>query len=181
MSPPDRQHDRFAGARLQESQFPGDDGSRQPEVAAALEAYAADRDRYPAALSALQRSRLLVPVVAMLGEVELDEAGLAHDKSSDMAAVLMKGRDGRLALLAFTGTDQLRAWNPEARPVPVPAQVAAQSAVQDDAAALLVDVAGPVPLVVEGEDLAGLAGGWTLAEVDGATVWVRPAEQPRTP
>ena len=51
-----------------------------------------------------RRTRLLVPVVAILGEVEHDEQGLAHDKTSDMAAVLMTGRDGRKALLAFTGT-----------------------------------------------------------------------------
>lgn len=168
--------DRFAGARLQETQFPGDDGSQAAAVGEAFAAYASDPGRYPAALAALQGTRLLVPVVALLGEVEHDAAGLTHDKSSDMAAVLMKGRDGRLALLAFTGAAQLQAWNPEARPVPVPAQVAAQSAVQDEADALVVDVAGPVPFVVEGEDLAGLAAGWTLGEVDGTPVWVRPAE-----
>jgi len=168
--------DRFSGARLIESSFPDDTGAASDEVAAALTAYASDRSTYPVALAALQRSRLLVPVVALLGEVEYDEAGLAHDKSSDMAAVLMRGRDGRLALLAFTGTAQLEAWNPEARPVPVPAQVAAQSALQDEAEALVVDVAGPVQMVVEGEDLVGLASGWTLAQVGDQVGWIRPPE-----
>ena len=37
------------------------------------------------------------------------------------------------------------AWNPEARPVPVAARLAAQSAVQEEAAALVVDIAGPGP------------------------------------
>jgi hypothetical protein len=169
--------DRFAGARLIESSFPDDSGAQSPEVAAALTAYAGDRARYPEVLTALQGSRLLVPVVALLGEVEYDDAGLAHDKSSDMAAVLMKGLDGRLALLAFTGSAQLEAWNPEARPVPVPAQVAAQSALQDGAEALVVDVAGPMQLVVEGEDLVGLASGWTLARVGDRVGWVRPPEE----
>jgi hypothetical protein len=164
--------DRFAGARLQQAAFPDDDGHVPAAVGEALAAYAEDRGRYAAALAAVQRSRLLVPVVALAGEVEHDERGLAHDKSSDMAAVLMQGRDGRLALLAFTGTRPLRAWDQGARPVPVPARVAAQSAVQDGAAALVVDIAGPVTLVVEGEDLAGLASGWTLAEVDGRSVWL---------
>ena len=67
-------------------------------------AYDADPDRrHAATLAVLQRARLLVPVVAVLGEVEHDEQGLAHDKTSDMATVLMTGRDGRSALLAFTG------------------------------------------------------------------------------
>jgi hypothetical protein len=170
--------DRFAGARILESSFPDDSGEQSPEIGAALAAYAADVEAYPQALAALQTSRLLVPVVALLGEVEYDERGLAHDKSSDMAAVLMQGRDGRMALLAFTGAAQLEAWNAEARPVLVPAQVAAQSAIQDEAAALVVDIAGPVTVVVEGDDLLGLASGWTLAQVGGRPAWLRPEGQP---
>ena len=130
------------------------------EVAAALAAYASGTGGHADAVTALRTSRLLVPVVALLGEVEYDERGLAHDKSSDMAAVLLTGADGRMALLAFTGTDALAAWNPEARPVAVPTAVAARAAVQERAAALVVDVAGPVPFVVEGEDLRALAATW---------------------
>ena len=51
----------------------------------------------------------------------------------------------RLALLAFTGLDAMRSWDPAARPVPVPAPTAALAALQDGAEALLIDVAGPVP------------------------------------
>ena len=72
-----------------------------------------------------------------------------RDKSSDMAAVLMRGADGRTALLAFTGLEAMRRWDPDARPVPVSAQVAARAALQDGAAALLIDVAGPVRFVAE--------------------------------
>lgn len=168
--------DRFEGARLQESAFPDDDGSQSARLAEALEAWRHDRTRSAGVLRVLAEERLLVPVVAILGEVEYDEQGLAHDKSSDMAAVLMQGRDGRLALLAFTGTEQLNAWNPEARPVAVPAAVAAQSALQDDAAALVLDVAGPLTFVIEGEDLIGLAAGWKLVEVNGRSAWLKPAE-----
>src|SRR6476620_5705673 len=117
--------------RIPDATFSGDTGEVPPAVAAAMAAYAADHARYPEALAVLASERLLVPVVAVLGEVELDEAGLAHDKSSDMAAV----------------------------------RLAAQAALQDGAAALVVDVAGPATLVVEGEDLRGLALGWTLARV----------------
>ncbi len=155
--------------------FSGDDGAADPEVAAALAAYDADPDaRHDATLAVLQRARLLVPVVAVLGEVEYDEQGLAHDKTSDMATVLMRGRDGRNALLAFTSTETLHRWNPEARPVPVPASTAAEAAVQDEAAAMLVDVAGPVMFVVETDDLRELAQGSTLVEVSGRFGWVTP-------
>lgn len=158
--------------------FAGDRGEVPPALAAALAAYAeAPAEGRVDLLEALRGSRLLVPVVAVLGEVEHDEAGLAHDKSSDMAAVLLRGEDGRLALLAFTGAEPLARWDPEARPVPVPTAVAAQSALQDDAAALVVDVAGPLPVVLEGEDLHGLAAGWQLARVGGRPAWIRPAPE----
>ncbi len=164
--------------RLLGTGFSGDTGSPDPRLRAALESYAADPAAGDAdALSALVEARLLVPVVAVLGEVELDEHGLAHDKSSDMAAVLLTGADGRLALLAFTGTESLRRWNPEARPVPVAAELAARAAVQQDAAALVVDIAGPVTYVLEGEDLSGLAAGWSLARVGGRVAWIRPAPE----
>ena len=160
--------------------FAGDTGVADPAVAASLAAHAADPadpSAYATALTALQESRLLVPVVAVLGEVEVDEQGLAHDKTSDMAAVLLTGADGRIALLAFSSTDALAGWDPQARPVPVPARVAAQSAVQEGAAALVVDVAGPATLVVEGEDLTALAAGWTLVRAGGRAAWIGPSPE----
>lgn len=154
--------------------FAGDDGAAPAALAEALAAWSADRASYPEVLAALAASRVLVPVVAVLGEVEYDERGLAHDKTSDMATVLLQGADGRLALLAFTGTAALAAWNPEGRPVPAAAPLAARSALQDGAAALVLDVAGPVRFVVEGEDLERLAAGWTLVRVGDGLAWIRP-------
>lgn len=154
--------------------FAGDTGEPDPTLAAALAGYATDRRAgHGRALAALQRARLLVPVVAVLGEVEHDEQGRAREKTSDMATVLMRGRDGRMALLAFTGTASLQAWDPEARPVPVTAAQAAEAAVHDGAAAMVVDVAGPVMFVVEEHDLRSLAEGYTLVEMRGEHVWVR--------
>ncbi|MEO6509885.1 MAG: SseB family protein [Nocardioides sp.] len=156
--------------------FAGDAGDAAPALDAALTAYADGTGSYVDALSALRGSRLLVPVVAVLGESEVDESGLTREKTSDMASVLLQGADGRMALLAFSGSAALRAWDPTARPVPVTARTAAQAALQDHAAAIVVDVAGPTTFVVEGEDLDGLAQGWLLARVGDRTAWVAPQE-----
>ena len=163
-----------ASRRIPDPGFAGDSGAADPAVSAALAAYARDRSRYADALAALLGSRLLVPVVALLGEVEEGPDGLAREKSSDMAAVLTTGRDGRTALLAFTSTDALGSWDQQARPVPVPMRVAAASAVQDGADALVVDLAGPVTMVVEGEDLRRVATGWVLALAGDRPAWIRP-------
>lgn len=153
--------------------FAGDDGSAAPALAAALTAYAQDPGTYPETLAALQSERVLVPVLAILGEVEYDDAGLAHDKTSDMATVLITGQDGRTALLAFTSMATLHAWNPEARPVPVPVAQAAASAAQDGAEGLVIDVAGPVLFAVEGDDLRSLAAGHVLRRFDAGWGWTR--------
>ena len=163
------------GRAIPDPGFPDDDGSADPSVRAALAAYDADPEGgHHQALAALQDSRLLVPVVALLGEVEYDEQGLAREKSSDMAAVLMTGRDGRTALLSFTSTASMQAWNPEARPVAVTARQAARAALKDQADALLVDVAGPALFAVEGEDLRDLAEGHVLRRIDDGWGWTRP-------
>ena len=75
-----------------------------------------------------------------------------------MAFPTLIGRDGRPALLAFTSLDALARWRPDARPVPAPASQVWGSAVADSCA-VVIDVAGPVPLAVDGARLSALAGG----------------------
>jgi hypothetical protein len=159
------------GRSIPDPGFAGDDGSAQPGLADALGAYGSDPGRGLEVFVALQHARLLVPVVAVLGEVEVDAAGLAHDKTSDMATALLTGADGRLALLAFSSLETLAAWRAEARPVPVAAGLAARSALQEGAAALVLDVAGPTPYVVEGALLEGLARGRTLVLTSAGPAW----------
>jgi hypothetical protein len=154
--------------------YPDDTGAADERLTAALAAYGRREATYADTLTVLADSRLLVPVVAVLGEVDASGA----DKTADMATVLLTGADGRQALLAFTSLDTMAAWQPDARPVAVPAADAGKAALQDEAAALLVDVAGPVTFVVEGDDLYGLGAGWTLVRVaGGATAWIRPGQE----
>jgi hypothetical protein len=167
----------FEGSRIPDPGFPGDDGSAAPEVTAALASYAAGGTDHADALEALLHGRLLVPVVAVPGEVEVDADGLAHDKTSDMATVLITRRDGRRGMLAFTATATMAAWDPAARPVPVAASTAARAALQEGADALVVDLAGPVRFVIEGDDLRGTAEGWSLTRVGGRSAWIRPAPE----
>lgn len=164
--------DRFAGRAIPDPGFAGDRGEVPAEVAAVLARHASGSAASAEVLVVLQHARVLVPVVAVAGEVEVDARGLAHDKTSDMAAVLMRGRDGRLALLAFTGAAPLAAWDPAARPVPVTLRDAARAALADGAAALLLDLAGPASYVVQGADLEALAAGLLLGFAGGQAVWL---------
>lgn len=159
------------GRTLPGAGFADDEGAADPDLARALRQYADDGRRAPV-LVALSRSRLLVPVVAVLAEAERGEDGLVRDKSADIAAVLLQGQDGRRALLAFSGLASLQAWSPDGRPVPVTVMDAARSAVQEGASALLVDVAGPTAYVVETAELAELARGHVLATTPDGHAWL---------
>ncbi len=142
------------GLTVAEPEFPGDDGAADAAVQAALAAYAAGQGSEHAALTALAQSRLLVPVVAVLAEAD-DKGG---EKSTEMALPTLVAQDGSRAILAFTCLDSLKRWRSDARPVPVPAASAWLAGTQD-ASAVVIDVAGPVPLAVEGARLVALAAG----------------------
>ncbi len=130
-------------------------------MTAALARYAAGTGTEYSALVALAGARLLVPVVAVRAD-DLAAAGhLGAGKATEMAVPAIVGHDGRRALPAFTSKETLRRWQPDARPVPVPAAGVWQSALQESQA-VIIDVAGPVPLAVEGARLAALASGAAL-------------------
>ena len=165
---------------------PTDRGDADPQVAAALSAFAAGQGSEHAALAALATARLLVPVVAVLagaapaagpapgpdctapgpdgtapgpgGTAAGPGGGMRREKASEMALPTLLGSDGRRAVLAFTGLPSLTAWRPDARPVPVTARQVWQAGAQE-ADAVVIDIAGPVPFAVDGARLAALAEG----------------------
>jgi hypothetical protein len=173
----------LASEGLRGERFAGDDGSADPRAAAALAAFAAGEGSELDALTALAAGRLLVPVVARLGEdppggglrgggsdgaaggdscaahpAHLASPAGAGEKSSVMALPTLVGADGRAAIPAFTCVAALARWRQDARPLPTEATLVWRAAMQD-ACAVVIDVAGPVPLAVEGARLAALAAG----------------------
>lgn len=132
----------------------GDTGDADPAVLAVLASYASGEATEHAVLTAVAASRLLVPVVAVVAEVNPD----GTEQETEMALPTLVGNDGRKAVIAFSGMSALRSWRPDARPIPVPAPRLWPAAVAE-ADAVVVDIAGPVPLVIEGARLRALANG----------------------
>jgi hypothetical protein len=97
--------------------------------------------------TALVSVRLITPLLAM-GE---------ESAAAEMTVPLLVGADGRLAMPVFSSVDSLRAWRPQARPVPVAGAEAVVAAVEAGNDGLVLDVAGPVTHVVETADLRLLA------------------------
>jgi len=144
-----------------------DGGDADARVTEALRAFWAGQGGEHDALTALAESRLLVPVVAVPASQAGDDASQAElrpprasagEKVSEMAMPTLIGMDGRRAIPAFTCLSSLQAWQADARPVPAQAAKVWQAAVADSCA-VVIDVAGPVPLAVEGVRLDALARG----------------------
>ena len=151
------------------STFAADDGSADPQLALVLAAYRAGLVDLHAVQRALLTARLLVPVVSVVDDLGETAEGSPFDKTSHISSVTVEGRDGRRAQPVFTSIAALVAWNPQARPFPRAATEVARGAYADGAVALLVDIAGPVEVVLEGPPMLALAEG---------RVWVPPVEDP---
>ena len=157
----------MAGLNTDGQRFAGDNGAADPRIAAVLAAYGAGQESEQAVLTALAGSRLLVPLVERPAEAaqvtetcatDAHDDGCDHQAAGELAFPTLIGRDGRPALLAFTSLAALMSWRPDARPVPTPAGQVWGTAI-GDSCAVVIDVAGPVPIAVDGARLAALAAG----------------------
>jgi hypothetical protein len=150
--------------------FSDDRGEADPDVAAALDALARGTGSLVELQCALVTARVLSAVVA----APLAESSQSEQPSSpgrhgaEMSTVTITGRDGRRALPIFSSLAAMAAWNPAARPFPLPAPDAARGALDEGAVAVIVDVAGPHAAAIEGTLLEALADGvaWTPSAED---------------
>jgi hypothetical protein len=157
------------GGTIPDPGFAGDSGDVDESLAAALSSYASGAGSQQDVIAALAATRLLVPVVAVLGEeADVAPGELRREKSADMALPTLLGADGRRALPAFTSLATLAAWQADARPVPVETRRAALSAVGEGCDVMVVDVASATPYVVSRPQLWALAEGrdWVPAYAD---------------
>ena len=81
---------------------------------------------------ALLGARLLVPVVA-----------IPSDGEADMAVPELVNEAGKRALPVFSSYDALRAWQPDARPVPMSGARVMAAARAEGYDGVVLDVAGP--------------------------------------
>jgi hypothetical protein len=136
--------------------FAGDTGGVDAALAAALEAAAADPGRRPEVLAALHGARVLAAVAAVATETAPAAGGLVTDKAAEIALALLDDGAGRRALPVFSSVATLARWDPQARPVPVEGPRAAAVAQAEGAQDLVLDVAGPAPVVLGEREVRAL-------------------------
>jgi hypothetical protein len=131
-----------------QSQWSHDNGDADPLVRRAIAN--GDIDEI---MRALATSRLFIALVA-----EVAGEPSEGDKNSDMSVACLTATDGRLGLLCFTGLDSLTAWNARARPVPITAFDAAEAALDENAQAIIVDLAAASTATLTLADIVKLSG-----------------------
>lgn len=129
----------WAGRSFEPTAFPGDDGSAPPALADALARHGRGEAGPAAVVDALRTARLLIPLVARLGDEGVGDHGLKVDKSAELSIITVAGPDGRTVMPVFTSVAAMGRWNPSARPVPADAVRVALAAASEETDLVVVD------------------------------------------
>jgi hypothetical protein len=129
----------WEGRQFDDNPFGDDDGSAPPALLDALAAFQAGAGGPEVVVDAFRSSRLLIPLVAELGDEGTSDAGLTVDKSQELSIVTVSGPDGRRVLPVFSSVAAMGTWNPAARPVPADGRRVALAAAAEETELVVLD------------------------------------------
>jgi hypothetical protein len=162
----------WSGRHFEQNTHSDDDGSAPEALRVALERFQAGDGDQSAVVDAVRGSRLLIPLLAELGESGMNEAGHTVDKSQELSIVTVAAPDGRTAMPVFSSVDTMRVWNPVARPVPAAGTRVALAAVAEGTDLVVLDPGSPGSFVLRRPALwaIGRQEPWTLSSADADVV-----------
>lgn len=138
----------WEGRSFGETAFADDDGTAPPELLAAIDRFRERNADESAVVDAVRSARLLIPLVAKLGEAGLNVAGVTVDKSAELSIVTVAGPDGRNVLPVFSSVDAMQRWNPKARPVPADGVRVALAAADEGTDLVVLDPTSTTEFVI---------------------------------
>ncbi|WP_430866991.1 SseB family protein [Demequina aurantiaca] len=153
---------------IPESIFADDDGSADASLAQALIKYSRGKAPLTDVVEAIAYARVLVPVLASGDQRHVGKHGLEQDSVASTGVVAVQMPDGRAALPVFTDVDAMKAWNPDARPIPAEGPRAALAAMAEEWSTLVVNPGMETVLIPRPAVWAlGQGEAWKPAVVDG--------------
>ena len=147
----------WEGRELEENRFAGDDGSAPEEFVTAISGFRSGDLGQANVVDALRVSRLLVPLLAQLGESEIGANGLKMDKSAELSIVTVKAPDDQDALVVFSSVAAMQRWNPSARPVPTDAIRVCLAAASQLSTRVVIDPGSETEFVIRRPAIARIA------------------------
>jgi len=158
----------WEGRELEENRFAGDDGSAPKEFLNAIAGFRTGVKSQADVVDAIRSSRLLVPLLAKLGESEIGTNGLKVDKSAELSIVTVKAPDDQEALVVFSSVAAMQRWNPSARPVPTDAIRVCLAAASQLSTRVVIDPGSETQFVIRRPAIARIAQSldWQPAELN---------------
>jgi len=158
----------WEGRELEENRFAGDDGSAPKEFVNAISGFRSGDLGQADVVDAVRVSRLLVPLLAQLGESEIGANGLKVDKSAELSIVTVKSPDEQDALVVFSSVAAMQRWNPSARPVPTDAIRVCLAAASQLSTRVVIDPGSETEFVIRRPTIARIAQSldWQPAELN---------------
>lgn len=147
----------WAGRSFDENPYAEDNGEADSKLVAAIEALRAGTGSAEQVVVAFRDARLLIPLLADLGESGEGAHGQTVDKSADLSIVTVATPDGLDGLPVFSSVAAMAAWNPTARPVPSSAPRAALAAAQEGNTRIILDPGSPTEFVLRRVAIAAVA------------------------
>ncbi|CAB4633067.1 unannotated protein [freshwater metagenome] len=157
--------DRFAdsagvpweGRSFDSNPFADDNGSANPVLIEALAEFRANPTDPRAVFQAFATSRLLIPLLADLGESGEGAHGQTVDKSADLSIVTVQTPDGQTGLPVFSSVAAMAVWNKTARPVPADAARVALAAASEGNTRIVLDPGSETEFVFRRPAIKALA------------------------
>lgn len=150
--------------------YSGDDGSARPELIASIVDFRAGLVSIEKVVEEIRVSRLLIPLLAKLGDSDTGANGLVVDKSAELAIVSVKSPDNQDSLVVFSSVVAMNTWNKAARPVPADAIRIALAAASEMNTRVVLDPGSDSEFVLRRPAIAALAQNldWTAPEKSSA-------------
>ena len=158
----------WEGRELEENRFADDDGSAPKEFLNAILGFRNGELGQAQVVDAIRTSRLLIPLVAHLGESEIGPNGLKVDKSAELSIVTVKSPDDQDALVVFSSVEAMQRWNKDARPVPTDAVRVCLAAASQLSTRVVIDPGSETEFVIRRPAIARIAQSleWQPAELN---------------
>jgi hypothetical protein len=158
----------WQGRHFDDNEFAADDGAASPALLEALRRFRAREASEAAVVDVVRQTRLLIPLIARVGESGRGERGLTVDKRAELSIVTVAGPDGRNVMPVFSSVDAMRRWNPDARPVPADAVRVGLAAASERTDLVVLDPTSETEFVLRRPAVWAIAQGidWTPSRAD---------------
>ena len=158
----------WEGRHFEPNHSADDDGSAPEKLVEALRRFRSTELGESEVVDAVRDSRFLIPLIAHLGESEVNENGHLVDKTQELSIVTVVAPDGRRVLPVFTSVASMGEWDASARPVPADAVRVALAAAREQTDLVIVDPTSSTEFVIRRPALWAIAQSlpWTPCYLD---------------